>query len=150
MNEKKNGVNMGNSLEKVYNFLKLSEKELLEMPIEEVKDDLKSQGVNVEESVKKIKNAIMFAEGKEKLEEARQRRKEIEEKILELYSSFRQLYSETSSDTVDRNVLINRLKVEFSMDEKQATVCYRRFTDYKNDDIQSLFEDMELIKCLEK
>lgn len=111
-----------------------------EQSIEEVKNDLRDEGIEVEETMEKlitmVKNISMAAKRKQ-LDIAKEKRQITESKKLDFVSKF----NEWTKDEI-----LSRIKEISSLMGTNVSVAYRDLDSTNIDDLKSLLEDMEIAK----
>lgn len=108
--------------------------------IEEVKKDLRDEGVDVEETMKRlmtmVKNTSMAARRKH-LDMAREKRHKMESKKSNIISKF---------DKLTRDEILSKIKDIYSLLDAKISVAYRELDSKNTDDLKSLLEDLEIAK----
>ncbi len=111
-----------------------------EQSIEEVKNDLRDEGIEVEETMKKlitmVKNTSMAARRKQ-LDIAKEKRHKTESKKLDFVNKFNEW---------TRDEILLRIKEISSLQGTNVSVAYRDLDSKNIDDLKSLLEDMEIAK----
>ncbi len=111
-----------------------------EQSIEEAKSDLIVQGINVDETMKKlitmVQNTSMAAKRKQ-LDIAKEKRHITESKKLDLISKFNEW---------TRDEILLRIKEISSLLGDNVRVAYRDLDSINTDNLKSLLEDMEIAK----
>ena len=111
-----------------------------EQSIEEVKNDLQDEGIEVEETMKElitmVKNTSMAAKRKQ-LDIAKEKRHKTESKKLDFVSKF---------NDWTRDGILARIKEISSLLGTNVSVAYRDLDSINTDDLKSLLEDMEIAK----
>ncbi len=111
-----------------------------EQSIEEVKNDLRDEGIKVKEIMNKlitmVKNTSMAAR-REQLDIAKEKRHKTESKKLNFVNKFNEL---------TRDEILSRIKEISSLLGTNVSVAYRDFDSINTDDLKSLLEDMEIAK----
>ena len=111
-----------------------------EQSIEEVKNDLRDEGIEVEETMEKlitmVKN-ISIAAKRKQLDIAKEKRQITESKKLDFVSKF----NEWTKDEI-----LSRIKEISSLMGTNVSVAYRDLDSTNIDDLKSLLEDMEIAK----
>ena len=111
-----------------------------EQSIEEVKNDLREEGIEVEKTMKKlitmVKNTSMTAKRKQ-LDIARDSRHKTESKKLDFVSKF---------NDWTRDEILSRIKEISSLLGDNVSVAYRELDSKNTDDLKILLEDLEITK----
>ncbi len=111
-----------------------------EQSIEEVKNDLQDEGIDVDGTMKKlitmVNNTSMAAKRKQ-LDIAKERRHIMESKKLNIINKF---------DNWTRDQILSRIKDISSLLDVEVSVAYRDLDSINTDNLKSLLEDMEIAK----
>ena len=111
-----------------------------EQSIEDVKNELREEGIDVEETMKKlitmVKNTSMAARRKQ-LDIAKEERHKMESKKSNIISKF---------DKWARDKILSRIKEISSIQGIDVSVAYRDLDSRNTDDLKALLEDMEIAK----
>ena len=108
--------------------------------IEEVKRDLRDEGIDVEETMKNlmtiVKNTSMATKRKQ-LDIAKEKRHKMESKKSNIISKFNKW---------TRDEILSKIKDISSLLGTEVNVAYRELDSKNTDDLKSLLEDLEIAK----
>lgn len=111
-----------------------------EQSIEDVKNELREEGIDVEETMKKfitmVKKTSMAARRKQ-LDIAKEKRHKAESRKLDFVSKFNEW---------TRGEILSRIKEISSLPGINVSVAYRDLDSINTDGLKSLLEDMEIAK----
>ena len=111
-----------------------------EQSIEDVKNELREEGIDVEETMKKlitmVKNTSMTAR-RNQLDIAKETRHQRESKKSNIISKF---------DKWSRDQILSRIKDISCLLDTEVSVAYRELDSKNTDDLKSLLEDLEIAK----
>lgn len=111
-----------------------------EQSIDEVKEDLQNDGIDVEKTVKKLINMVQkisMTAKREQLDVAREKREKMESKK----SFFANKFAEWNKEKV-----IAKIKEIASSLGTDVSIAYRDLDSKNTEDLKSLLEDMEMTK----
>lgn len=115
-----------------------------EQSIEEVKNDLRDEGIDVDITVKKLMNMVketsMFAKRRQ-LDMAREKRHKMESEKTKFFSKFSKL---------TREEILSKIKEIISLSDPTVSVSYRDLESKNTEDLRSLLEDLEIAEHRDK
>jgi len=107
-------------------------------PREQIQAELKSAGINTAAIMKTVKEKIGQAKGRQRLAAARERREALLHKVVELKAMA------SRGGARLREKVKEMLEVEFG-GQQQALVLYHKFEEAKDEDLQTLLDDILLL-----
>lgn len=115
-----------------------------EQSLDEVMDDLKSEGINVEETMARLINMVnktSKAAKRKQLDLAREERQKKESEFIKLKDKF--------TDWTRDQILL-KIKEILSMSGPDISVAYRELESKDTEDLRSLLEDLEMARKLDE
>jgi len=112
--------------------------------LEEVKNDLRDEGIDVEASMERLMSSvkdISMEARRKQLDLAKEKRDEIESKYPDFIGKFSKL---------TREEILSRIQEIGSSFGLEASVAYRDLESKDIDDLRSLLEDLELAKHIDE
>lgn len=128
-------------LKSLHEFIIGPEEDVAAMPMEQVNDILKSEGIDPTSLIKQVKQRIIKVKAEQELAEARQKRMDCVSKL--------QSHGATVTAGVKERV---RAMIENLMpgSPELATVYFRKFEEANEEDLASLLDDLEALELLKE